>query len=104
MQNELVPASRVADESDRLAVGRPRRESLGYALSSRQFANVAFAGRNGEDVPARLDDNALTAWRDARGPNSAGEILELGSNLGEVGRYGDYDPLARLRFRIEQVN
>src|SRR5262249_18060457 len=84
---ELVLAGFIGEVSNQLAVGRPRRITLHDAGSVRQVANVALLTGRSEDFAVALKHCAGAAWGKTPLGNFLFDLLEVRTNVGQMGCY-----------------
>ena len=92
-----VLAALVGEVRHRPAVWRPGGVAVGNTRALGDGADVAFLGRNREDLAVRLEQHPLAGGRQRRVQDvTAFQLLEARAHLGQVGgnRHGDAPILA----------
>ena len=103
-EHEVVLATRVGEIGDALAVGRPRRVALRHARSGGEIAHVAFLGRHGEDVAARLDHRPRPGRGESGVLNEGHGARPVRTGGREVRVHVDVHGLGRPLGRVEEIH
>ncbi len=95
-------AGRVADGDERRAVVQPLRQPIPDAVGDAELADCALPEREGEQLPARVDGEAVACRMHVVRAEVVRRRDELARRLRAMRRHLDVDPRGALRRGIEQ--